>query len=198
MTPGASCSLAARVAELQARLEAFRRDLEQGAASPGHGVMQDILEFVRTYDDEAACAALERTDAVAEFRARVAPHLLGFVWAAEQQTHRELMARAAQPRTGLGPLLGANPWGAYARMAGTLKHLDLSAFLAPRRKIMERIAQTAREGATIILRDPFFTGTLLFERVGDALPPRLKTVRVLPRTRGRFMLEYRILEAGPR
>ncbi len=264
-----------RVTELQARLEVFRRALEPfaaGASGPAFkATMEKFLEFVRTYDDADAYAAWENAHPAAEFRAFFAPRVLQFTWAAEQQTHRELLAKASQAGAAIGPLLGANTWGAYARMAGVLGHIDwsacrkflmvgcgpvpdslfcvhdhtsverllgmdrdpmavdlagqlvnafglaririeqadacevdyrefdvlcCSAFLAPRRAIMERIASTAREGSTILLRDPFFTGRLLFESTLDALPPRLAIVSELPATRGRFMLKYYILRVG--
>ncbi len=278
MPPPEPIPLADRVAGLQSRLDAFRRSLEPfayGAPEPVFmAATQEFLEFVRTYPDEEAYAEWERGDSTAQFRAFFAPRVLRFTAAVERQTHAELLAKSGGRAGGpMGPLLGANRWGAYARMADILAHLDLaacrtflmagcgpvpdslfcvhdhtsverlvgtdrdprtvgmarqlvnafgltririeqadaggtdygdvdaiccSAFLAPRRAIMERIASTAREGCSIILRDPFFTGTLLFERALDALPPRLAVVKELPAARSRFMLKYYLLRAGTR
>lgn len=64
-------------------------------------------------------------------------------------------------------------------------------FAVPRRAVVERIARTARPGATVIVRDPFFTGTLLFERVLDALPAQLERCAEAPSRAGRFMLGRR-------
>jgi hypothetical protein len=66
-----------------------------------------------------------------------------------------------------------------------------SVFATPRRPILNRIASTADPGTVVLLRDPSFTGTLLFESVLDQLPPGFEVrARSGSRPRGRFMLSY--------
>jgi SAM-dependent methyltransferase len=72
-----------------------------------------------------------------------------------------------------------------------------SAFLAPRRAIMERIAATSDDGAVVILRDPVATGTLLFESVAGALPSRFAIRTRSSGPPGRFMLAYYVLDVRP-
>ena len=66
-------------------------------------------------------------------------------------------------------------------------------FAQPRHKIMERLATTGRPGSVVILRDPFFTGTLLFEPMVPALDPRLAICAESSGYPGRFMLKHYVL-----
>lgn len=73
-----------------------------------------------------------------------------------------------------------------------------SVFARPRLEIVERIAGTASAHAQVILRDPTFTGKLLFEGVLGSLPDRLE-VRAEARSRpGRLMLNRHVLGLRPR
>jgi hypothetical protein len=68
-----------------------------------------------------------------------------------------------------------------------------SVFAMPRLGILERIASTAGPEAIVLVREPAFTGTLLFEPVLGSLPARLE-VRARPRTApGRLMLRRWLL-----
>lgn len=70
-------------------------------------------------------------------------------------------------------------------------------FAAPRREIMNRILETARPDATIILREPFGTGTLLMEPVMPYLDPRFVVTGESEGFPGRFMLKHYILRLAP-
>ena len=70
-------------------------------------------------------------------------------------------------------------------------------FAIPRRKVMERIASTARQDSVIILREPFFTGTLLFESVVPSLAPRFAICAESATFPGRFMLKHYLLRLRP-
>jgi len=67
-----------------------------------------------------------------------------------------------------------------------------SAFITPRRKSLARIVSTAKPGSMVIVRDPAFMGTLLFERMLEAIPPQLELLAESPTARGKFMLKYHI------
>jgi hypothetical protein len=68
-----------------------------------------------------------------------------------------------------------------------------SVFARPRLAIFERIAETATPEAIVLLREPVFTGTLLFEPVLASLPARFE-VRAKPRSGpGRLMLRRWLL-----
>ena len=264
--------LAERVALLHGRLEEFRERLA-AADTPGFLLtMREFLEFVRLYDDRDAYAAFERTPHLAQFRSFLAPRVLRFVWAMEDLAFDELMAKRGQRGGRVGPLLGANAWGAYARMGEILELFDIescrrflmvgcgplpdslfhlhdwtgvedlvgierdpralrrarqlvdafelhririldaevcdvdyagfdaiccSAFVTPRHPIMQRIAATARPGAVVILRDPVFTGTLLFEDVVRSLDPRFEIHAESGAALGRFMLKHYVLRIAP-
>lgn len=79
--------------------------------------------------------------------------------------------------------------------------LDMSAFdviywgqfAAPRKAIMENILATAGKNCTIILRDPFLTGTLGFESVMPYLDKGFKICAQSEEQPGRFMLKHYIL-----
>jgi hypothetical protein len=71
-----------------------------------------------------------------------------------------------------------------------------SVFATPRLGIIQRVAATAGQECSIILRDPFFTGTLLFESVVRSLPPGLEVRAASQSTRSRFMLRYFVLGRG--
>jgi hypothetical protein len=69
-------------------------------------------------------------------------------------------------------------------------------FALPRRKVMERIVETARSDSVVILRDPFFTGTLLFEPMARSLG-RLAICGESAAFPGRFMLKHYVLRFKP-
>ena len=71
-------------------------------------------------------------------------------------------------------------------------------FAQPRRKVMERIVSTARAGTSVILRDPFFTGTLLFEPMAQALDSHLAICQESTGYPGRFMLKHYLLRLRAR
>jgi hypothetical protein len=73
-----------------------------------------------------------------------------------------------------------------------------SVFVTPRLATLERIAATAREGVRVILREPFYTGTLLFEPVLDVLPPPLEVIADSRSEPGRLMLKRYVLGLGRR
>jgi hypothetical protein len=66
-------------------------------------------------------------------------------------------------------------------------------FAQPRRKIMERLLATAGPASVVILRDPFLTGTLLFEPIAASLDPRLVICVESVGYPGRFMLKHYVL-----
>jgi hypothetical protein len=70
-------------------------------------------------------------------------------------------------------------------------------FALPRRKIMERVVETARSDSAVILRDPFFTGTLLCEPMAGCLNPRLEICAESAGFPGRFMLKHYVLRFKP-
>lgn len=70
-------------------------------------------------------------------------------------------------------------------------------FAMPRRKVMERVVATARPDSVVILRDPFFTGTLLFEPMAGSLNPRLTICADSATFPGRFVLKHYVLRLKP-
>lgn len=62
---------------------------------------------------------------------------------------------------------------------------------------MHRILETARLDTTIILREPFAAGILLFERTRPLLDPRFMVVAESEAFPGRFMLKHVILRLAP-
>jgi hypothetical protein len=257
-----------RVTRLRARLDWHREQVAGSLADPQSGAIEALLEFVRSYDDEEAYAALERAGDVAAHRAFLSLRVLAFTAATERRKGAELLSAAPAGTPPIESTLHSNPWGAYAGMAATLDSVDLSGcrsfvvvgcgplpdsllclherteidelvgidrdtaalrtagelvrtiglervrlawgdgleldygafdaicpsvFAAPRRGLLERIAATARDDAVIILRDPFFTGTLLFEPAIDALPARLEVRFRTASLPGPFMLRRYVL-----
>lgn len=65
--------------------------------------------------------------------------------------------------------------------------LYCSLFVTPRQGRLERIADTASSGTRVILRDPFFTGKLVFEAVAETLDRRLEKLVESSACPGRFM-----------
>ncbi|HVM46684.1 MAG TPA: class I SAM-dependent methyltransferase [Candidatus Acidoferrum sp.] len=70
-------------------------------------------------------------------------------------------------------------------------------FAAPRRNVMARVVATARPNSTVVLRDPFFTGTLLFEPMVRSLDPRLAIGASSEAYPGRFVLKHYVLRLKP-
>jgi hypothetical protein len=70
-------------------------------------------------------------------------------------------------------------------------------FAMPRRKVMARVVETARLDSVVILRDPFFTGTLLFEPMAASLNPRLAICAESAAFPGRFILKHYVLRFKP-
>lgn len=131
--------IAARARLLLDRVRGFREALERSTAEPGDdtflATMDEFLGFVRASDDAMAWAEIERMGEVAANRPFFAPRVLRFTWAMESRTHASLMKEFSSQKspTPPGPLLRAQPWGAYARMGETL---DLCDFSGCRRAIM--------------------------------------------------------------
>jgi predicted O-methyltransferase YrrM len=80
---------------------------------------------------------------------------------------------------------------------GEFDVIYLGPFAMPRRKIMARVVETARSDAVVILRDPFFTGTLLFEPVAGSLDSRLAICAESAGFPGRFRLKHYVLRFKP-
>lgn len=72
-----------------------------------------------------------------------------------------------------------------------------SVFAEPRAAILARAAQTADAGTVVLVREPFFTGRLLFESVLDESPDGLEPLAHAS-GRGPFMLGYHALRVRPR
>jgi hypothetical protein len=70
-------------------------------------------------------------------------------------------------------------------------------FAMPRRNVMEQVVATARSDSVVILRDPFFTGTLLFEPMAGSLNPRLTICADSAAFPGRFVLKHYVLRFKP-
>ena len=70
-------------------------------------------------------------------------------------------------------------------------------FATPRRNIMHRILETAHPDVTIILRDPFATGTLLMEPVLPYLDSRFVVTDESEGFPGRFRFKHYILRLAP-
>ncbi|HNB24648.1 MAG TPA: class I SAM-dependent methyltransferase [Candidatus Melainabacteria bacterium] len=68
-------------------------------------------------------------------------------------------------------------------------------FATPRIEVMKQIRSTARPNATIILREPQFTGTLAFERVLPYMQPAFNLLKAGDPKKylGRFMMRHYVL-----
>jgi len=265
-------SVSDRVLLLQSCLQQFRQNLldESTFQNPSvfTSMMDDFLEFIRTYDDVEAFNVWAVTGQVAEFRAVFGPAVLRFIEAIEVRTCAELLSGHYPRSVKMSERLGENKWGAYRGMEESLRLFDhsacrrflligcgpvpdslfclhdctnleridgvdknadavcmarrlvetfglnriqlevadagdvdcaeydmicCSAFITPREKTLSRILSTARRGSFVIVRDPVFTGTLLFEPMLHTLPPQIARVAESATARGRFMLKYHIL-----
>ena len=68
-----------------------------------------------------------------------------------------------------------------------------SAFIAPRHNIMKQIAGTANSASRILLREPVYTGTLLFEPLDLSVLANFDLRREIDLPPGRFQLSYRVM-----
>lgn len=67
-------------------------------------------------------------------------------------------------------------------------------FANPRSKVMQRLLSTAKPESIIILRDPFFTGTLANEGILSSLDPAFEICKESGEHPGRFMLKHYVLK----
>lgn len=69
-------------------------------------------------------------------------------------------------------------------------------FATPRADVLKQIRSTARPNATIILREPQFTGSLAFERVLPFMQPAFNLIKAgdAKKYLGRFMLRHYVLK----
>lgn len=105
-------------------------------------------------------------------------------------------ARALLDRLGLDRIEIREADGAQVDYAG-FDAVFVSVFAEPRAEIVARVASTAEPGAVVVLRDPVFTGRLLFDSVLDRLPERLQ-LRATARSRpGSLMLARYVLAVSP-
>ncbi len=117
--------------------------------------------------------------------------LVGF----ERDPAAALMARELLEALGLDRIRSVEGDGLEVDY-GDFDAICPSVFAVPRRAIAERIAETAREDAVVILRDPFFTGTLLFEPLADSLPAPLEIRSETASAPGPFMLRRYVVGLG--
>jgi hypothetical protein len=114
----------------------------------------------------------------------------------EQDRRAAAQARTLVDRLGLDRIEILERDGARADYAG-FDVVFVSVFAQPREEVIARVADSAGPGALVILRDPVFTGGLLFESVLDRLPERLE-LRALTRSRpGSLMLARYVFAVKP-
>lgn len=266
-----SASLAGRTEWLQSRLNEFQAKLMAAALREDEAentmVVNELLEFIRMYDDSEAFESLTAAGHVKKYRSVFGLSVLRFIESIEARVFSDLMSLQDSRSEKMITHLGENRWGAYKGMKETLQMFDhancrrflligcgpvpdslfclhdctkienitgvdrnakavhmarqlvtafgldririeerdagdidcggydmicCSAFITPRQDALARIISTANPGSIVIVRDPVFTGTLLFERMLQRLPPQLELLAESPSAMGRFMLKYYI------
>jgi hypothetical protein len=114
----------------------------------------------------------------------------------EHERHAADRARTLVDRFGLDRIEILEQDGTQADYAG-FDVVFVSVFAQPRAEVIARVAGTADAGALVILRDPMFTGRLLFESVLGRLPERFE-LRARARSHpGSLMLARYVLAVGP-
>lgn len=126
--PGTPPPSARRPDRLADQIATLRRRLEAASGRPGDflDAMDSLLAFVRDVDDREAWAAVEVRPEFARHRVFFGRCVLRFAWMMESLTHAELMARPFRAGP-VGPLIGRQTCGQYARMEELSRMVDFSA-----------------------------------------------------------------------
>lgn len=120
-------ALAPRLDRLCGEVKYLRRGLErdfdrrEGFLS----AMGRLLSFIRDYDDREAWSAFEAQPEFAAHREYFGRCVLRFAWTMESLTHAEMMEKPVH-RGPIGPLIGRQTRGQYARMEELTRMVDFA------------------------------------------------------------------------